>query len=136
MNRTVARLQLAWYWPVMISEVCRTPKTCEVCQVAKPGGNKPLSNRQQLYAGQLWKKVAIDLVGPMARKSRNKQQILVLLDHFIHWQDVIPRADTTASTVATALDAQIRCCFGLLEQIHSDQVMQFQLQLIAKLASL
>ena len=61
---------------------------------------------------------------------------MVLLDHFIHWQDVIPRADTSASTVATALDAQIRCCFGLLEQIHSDQVMQFQLQLIAKLASL
>ena len=34
MNRTVARLQLAWYWPGMIAEVRRLLKPCEVCQVA------------------------------------------------------------------------------------------------------
>ena len=68
MNPAVARLQLAWYWPGMIAEVRRLLKTCKVCQVAKPSGKKTPNSRQRLYAGRLWQKVAIDLVGPIHRR--------------------------------------------------------------------
>ena len=77
----------------MIAEIHRLLKTCEVCQVAKPGGHKPPSSRQCLYAGRPWQKVAIDLVGPMPRTQRENQWILVLTDHFTRWQDAIPLAD-------------------------------------------
>ena len=82
MNRTVARFQLACYWPGMVAEVRRLLRTCEVCQMAKPGGNKPPSSRQRLYAGRPWQKVTIDLVGLMPRTQRGNQWILVLSDHF------------------------------------------------------
>ena len=39
MNRTVARLQLVWYWPGIIVKVRKILRSCEVCKVAKPGGN-------------------------------------------------------------------------------------------------
>ena len=41
MNRTLSRIQLAWYWPGMTAEVRRVVKNCEVCQAAKGGGTHP-----------------------------------------------------------------------------------------------
>ena len=136
MNRTVARLQLTWYWPGMVADVRRILKTCEVCQVAKPGGNKPPGSRQRLYAGRPWQKVAIDLVGPLPRTKQGNQWILVLTDHFTRWQDALPLPDATAPTVATTLDERVFCYFGLPEQIHSDLGKQFQSQLMMELCAL
>ena len=96
MNRTVARLQLAWYCHGMVAEVSRLLKTCELCQMAKPEGNKPPSSRQRFYASRPWHKVAIDLVGPMPMTIGGNQWILVFSDHFTRWQVAIPLADVTA----------------------------------------
>ena len=120
----------------MVAEVRRLLRTCEVCQMAKPGGNKPPCSRQRLYAGRPWQKVAIDLVGPMPKTQRGNQWISVLSDHFTRWQDAIPLPDATAPTVVTALDEQIFCYFGLPEQLHSDLGKQFQSRLMAELCNL
>ena len=136
MNRTMARVQLNWYWPGMVADVRRILKTCEVCQVAKPGGNKPPGSRQRLYVGRPWQKVAIDLVGPMPKTRRGNQWILVLTDHFTRWQDALPLPDATAPTVATTLDERVFCYFGLPEQIHSVLGRQFQSQLMSELCAL
>ena len=136
MNRTVARLQLVWYWPGMVAEVRRTLRSCEVCQVAKPRGNRPPGSRQRLYTGRPWQKVAIDLVGPLPRTKRGNQWILVLSNHFTRWQDAIAIADATAPTVATVLDEKVFCYFELPEQIHSDLGRQFKSQLMAELCTL
>ena len=124
----VARLQLVWYWPGMIAEVRRILRSCEVCKVAKPGGNRPPGSRP-------WQKVAIDLVGPLPRTRRGNQWILVLSDHFTRWQDAIAIPDATAPTVATTLDERVFCYFGLPEQIHSDLGRQFKYQLMAGLCA-
>ena len=70
MNRTMTRVQLNWGWPEMVADVRKMLKTCEVCQVAKPGGNKLPGSRQRLYVRRPWQKVAIDLVGPMPKTRR------------------------------------------------------------------
>ena len=119
LNCTIAIVQLTWYWPEMVAKVWRILKRCEVCQVAKPEGNKPPGSRQRLYAGRPWQKVAIDLVGPLPRTRRRNQWILVLTDHFTRWQDPLSILDATAPTVATTLDEQVFCHFCLPEPIHS-----------------
>ena len=131
-NRTLARLQLSWYWPGMTAEVRRAIKTCEVCQVTKPGGTHPAGSKQRLFAGRPWQKVAVDLAGPMPETSR----ILVLMDHFTRWQDAIALPNATAETVATALDERVFCYFGLPEQLHTDQGAQFESQLMTELCTL
>jgi len=35
--RTAARIKLQWFWPGMMSEVWKTIKTCEGCQINKLG---------------------------------------------------------------------------------------------------
>ena len=135
-NRTLGRIQLAWYWPGMTAEVRRVVKSCEVCQAAKGGGTHPAGGQQRLFAGRPWQKVAVDLVGPMPLTSRGNKWILVLMDHFTRWQDAIALPDATAPVVATALDEKIFCYMGLPEQIHTDQGAQFESSLMAELCQL
>ena len=135
-GRTLSRLQLAWYWPGMTTEVRQVVRTCEVCQAAKSGGTHPAGSRQRLFAGRPWQKVAVDLVGPMPETSRGNKWILVLMDHFTRWQDAIPLTDATAPVVASTLDERVFCYMGLPEQLHTDQGAQFESQLLAELCHL
>jgi transposase InsO family protein len=130
------RLLLSWYWPGMITMVKECIRTCETCQVAKAGGTVESKNRQRLYAGRPWQKVAIDLVGPLPETERRHRWILVLTDHFSRWQDAIPLVDATAPCVAAALDERVFCYFGIPEQIHTDQGAQFESQLFEELCRL
>ena len=136
MNRTLSRIQLAWYWPGMTTEVRGVVRSCEVCQAAKSGGNHAPGGRQRLFVGRPWQKVAVDLVGPMPETNRGNRWILVLTDHFTRWQDAIALPDATAPVVATALDERVFCYLGLPEQIHTDQGAQFESLLMAELCQL
>ena len=124
-NRTLSRIQLAWYWPGMTADVRGVVRSCEVCQAAKSGGTHAPGGRQRLFAGRPWQKVAIDLVGPMPTTPRGNKWILVLTDHFTRWQDALAISDATAPVVASTLDERIFCHLGLPEQIHMDQEAQF-----------
>ena len=135
-NRTTKRLQFDWYWPGMMADVRRTIHSCEICQAAKSGGTKHVNTHQRLFAGRPWQKVAIDLVGPMPPTPRGNKWILVLTDHYTRWQDAIAIPDVTAPTIATILDERIFCYLGLPEQLHTDQGVQFESQLMSELCQL
>ena len=135
-NRTLSRIQLAWYWPGMTADVRGVVRSCEVCQAAKSGGTHAPGGRQRLFAGRPWQKVAIDLVGPMPTTPRGNKWILVLTDHFTRWQDALAISDATAPVVASTLDERIFCYLGLPEQIHTDQGAQFENSLMAELCQL
>ena len=135
-GRTLARIRLNWYWPGMTRDVRRIINSCEKCQAGKNGGVLKSNNRQHLHAGRPWQQVAVDLVGPFPETPRHNKWILVLTDHFTRWQDAIPLSDATAPTVATILDERIFCYFGLPEQLHSDQGVQFESHLMDELCQL
>ena len=120
----------------MSAEIRRVVKTCEVCQVAKPGGTHAAKSRQRLYAGRPWQKLAVDLVGPFPMTARGNRWILVLTDHFTRWQDAIALPDATAPTVASTLDERVFCYLGLPEQIHTDQGAQFESKLMEDLCQI
>lgn len=60
-------------------------------------------NRQRLYAGRPWQKVAIDLVGPTPETKKGTYWILVLTNRFTQSQDALTIPDFTVLVVATAL---------------------------------
>ena len=96
-HRTVSRIQLVWYWPNMVAEVRRLLKSCEVCQLANPGGTHQGGGRQWLYAGRPWQKLAVDLAGPIPTTARGNFWVLLLMNHFARWQDAIALPEATCS---------------------------------------
>ena len=81
-GRTIARLQLTWYWVGLHADVRRIVQSCEVCQKAKSWGLQATGGRGRMYAGWTWQKVAVDLVGPMSETRAGNRWILVVMDHF------------------------------------------------------
>ena len=134
--RTLNRVKLQWYWPGMTSDVRRVVYGCEVCQVAKQGGQTASTGRRRLLAGRPWQLVAIDLVGPLPKTKDGNQWILVISDHFTRWCDGLAIPDATASTVARALDERVFCYLGIPEQLHSDQGAQFDGSLMHELCAI
>jgi len=124
-QRVLAKLRLWWYWPNMGRDVRLRVKQCEVCLASKHGRLPGEAGRRRLYAGRPWQVVAVDLVGPMPPTLRGNSWILVLTDHFTRWADALAIPDASAPTVARVLDQHVFCCFGLPEQIHSVQGLNF-----------
>ena len=136
MRRTIAWLQLTWYWVGLHAGVRRIVRLCEVCQKAKSGGLRAASGRRHMYAGRPWQKVAVDLVGPMPETPAGNRWILVIMDHFTRWQDAIAIPAATTPVVAATLDQRVFCYLGLPEHLHSDQGAQFKSQLMEELCTL
>ena len=116
-----------WYWPWMASDICQTALSCEVCQQAKHSAGVTSSNRQQLYAGQPWQRLAVNLVGSLPQTVKGNIRILVSTDHFTQGSDAIAIPHGTAPIIACVLDKRIFSYFGLRKKIHTDQGSQFEL---------
>ena len=72
----------------------------------------------------------------MPETRAGNKWILVVMDHFSRWQDVIPILDATAPVVAATLDQRVFCYLRLPEQLHTDQGAQFESQLMEELCIL
>ena len=116
--------------------VRRVVKRCDTCQKAKKSSNKDYSTGGTLSVGRPWQQVAVDLVGPMPTTPNGNKWILVLTDHFTHWQDALPLPSATAATIAQALDQRVFTYFGLPEVIHSDRGTQFESEIFTELCAL
>ncbi|XP_067947474.1 uncharacterized protein [Watersipora subatra] len=65
---------------------------------AKTGKGRISGNRQRLYAGRPWQRLAVDLVGPLPPTPRGNSWVMVLTDHFTRWSDALAIPDATAPT--------------------------------------
>ena len=117
-------------------EVLHSVRTCEKCQMGKHGKPTTTTGCRHLHSGRPWQIVAVDLVGPMPKTARGNSRILVLSGHFTRWQDAIAIRDATASTVARTLDERVSSYFGLPDTIHTDQIAQFESELLGNLCSM
>ena len=78
--------------------------------------NTPISNP--------WEMFAVDILEvPISRN--NHRYLLVVMDYFTKWADVIPLRNQKATTIA---DAVVKICssFGMPDILHSDQGRNFE----------
>jgi len=107
---------------------------CKICPVSKHGHSTETARRCRFHTGRPWQIIVVDLVGPIPTSERGNNWILLLTDHFTWWADALAIPNASAPTVAKALDQNVFCYFGLLEQIHTDRGAQFQFRLMSDLS--
>ena len=76
-NRTLARIQLRWYWPGMTASVRAHIQCCEPCQKGKNGGLLPSQGRCRMHTGWPWQQLVLDFVGPLPPTDRVNRWISV-----------------------------------------------------------
>jgi len=85
--------------------------------------------------GEPFRRVAVDLVGPLRRTERGHRYILTLMDFASRYPEAIPLRRIDAETVADAL-CTVFTKFGIPDEILSDQGSQFMSTLMKQVMEL
>jgi transposase InsO family protein len=100
---------------------------CELCARRRPiQPHGPLRSR---VPDQPWKTVAMDFCGPYP-ESRGYRYVLVFVDQFTKWVELVPTIDQNTITVIEAFYANIICRHGCPKRLLSDNGPSFRSRLL------
>ncbi|CAF3042706.1 unnamed protein product [Rotaria socialis] len=123
--KTLYRLSSRVYWPSMRKDVFKYVQSCLSCQQFKHS-NAPTANPMQLHTiTQPWHTIGIDIMGPFPPTSRQKRSLLVIVDYFTRWVELLALRQTTTTHIANILIDEIICRYGVPLYILSDNGPQF-----------
>ena len=125
-KKTTDKIQRAFYWPGIQGDVTRYCKSCDVCQKTVNKGSVPKVPLEKMpLIDKPFKRVAIDLVGPIVPPSEDGHRyILTLVDFATRYPEAVPLKNIDTETVAEAL-VDIFSRLGVPEEILSDLGTQF-----------
>lgn len=101
-------------------------RSCRVCQHTKPSYQKKPGKMLSTTSTRPWETVAVDLMGPLPRSHAGHEFILVAVDHFTRFTEILPLPNATGQTVSCALVRQIFCRYGPPKTLLSDNGPQFR----------
>ena len=125
-KKTEDRIQTNFFWPGLHADVTSFCRSCDVCQKTVDKGSVPRAPLGDMpLIDQPFKRVAIDLVGPIAPASdKGHRYILTLVDYATRYPEAVPLKKIDTETVAEALlDMYSR--IGVPEEVLSDLGTQF-----------
>ncbi|KAJ8050862.1 hypothetical protein HOLleu_04221 [Holothuria leucospilota] len=103
-EKTKDRILQHFYWPNMFQDVMRYCRSCEICQKMDKSGKKrkyPLLPMRII--GVLFKRIGIDIVGPLIRSRKKKMHLPTICDFPTTYPEAIPLANIRTNTVVDAL---------------------------------
>ena len=136
-QKTTDRIESEFWWPGVIGDIKRYVLSCDTCQRTSPKGKVSKVPLGQVAIFQpAFKRVAIDLIGPIIPMSESKKQyILVQVDYCTRYPHAIALKDIHTETIVDAL-WDIWSQVGLPESIITDQGSQFTGKLMDQVTSL
>ena len=103
-RETEYRIQTTFIWPGPFEDVTSFCQLCDVCQKTVPKRSVPQSVGKHLFIDQLFEKVAIDPMGPIAPAvSKEHKSILTLADYATRNPEPVPLKNIDTEAVIEAL---------------------------------
>ncbi|UYV66946.1 K02A2.6-like [Cordylochernes scorpioides] len=98
-EKTLYAVLSHYYWKGAMSDVRRYVKTCPVC-AENNGRLKKAPNMPIQPAKYPFERLCVDFVGPLTLSRNRNRYLLVFIDAFTRYAEVIPVRDCTAETAA------------------------------------
>ena len=121
MDAMLAKMELKYFWPSMVTDTKIFCETCVPCQAYKSGPNKRIPLKP-IRAISPFYMLGMDVLTPSpaaVTRSGNKH-ILVVQDYFTKWVVAIPIPDQTASTIIRKCVDYVFADFGIPRIILTD----------------
>ena len=136
-KKTADKIQSAFYWPGIQGDVTRYCKSCDVCEKTVNKGSVPKVPLEKMpLIDKPFKRVAIDLVGPIGPPSEDGHRyIFTMVDFATRHPEAVPLKNIDTETVAEAL-VDIFSRLGVPEEILSDLGAQFVSECMKEVARL
>jgi hypothetical protein len=88
-RKTFNRLSRRIFWKGMREDTFNFLQSCQTCQLCKNPSSKPQGNLQSNKVHGPWDMLALDLMGPLPRTKNGKTMLLVVVDHFTKWVELL-----------------------------------------------
>ena len=136
-KKTEVRILPNFFWPGLRQDVIRFCRSCEVCQrTVKRGSVKKVPLGSMPLIDTPFKRVAVDIVGPIAPPSEaGHRYILTLVDYATRYPEAVPLKKITTEAVAEAL-LDIYSRVGIPEEVLTDQGTQFMSECMQEVSRL
>jgi transposase InsO family protein len=118
------------YWDGMRKSVKKWIRSCDLCQRRKslaPNQAGLLQPKMITAPFRMW---SMDILGPFKTTKEGNKKVLVLMDVFSRWLELIPLPSKEAEEVAQAVVERIICRFGVPEILFTDRGREFNNKLL------
>ena len=121
-DRTWTRLSSTYFWPNARDDITNWVKSCpNYLSFNPPPHGYSKAPLQPIESSERFQLVCYNLAGPFIPASDNGYTyVLILVDHFTKWLEVIQLKDIRASTIAIAIHDQWICRYGIMQRLHSN----------------
>ena len=136
-KKTEVRILPNFFWPGLRQDIIRFCHSCDVCQrTVKRGSVKKVPLGSMPLIDTPFKRVAVDIVGPIAPPSEaGHRYILTLVDYATRYPEAVPLKKITTEAVAEAL-LDIYSRVGIPEEVLTDQGTQFMSECMQEVSRL
>jgi hypothetical protein len=124
-NRTVDRIKLYVSWPNMREDITDYIRTCEICQKMKYSREKLCQLQITNTQAEPWKKLSLDIVGPLPCTEEGHKYILTCQDNLSKYLIAEPLRNQTVEEVSVALTHRVFLVYGIPGVILTDQGSNF-----------
>lgn len=125
-RKTFARAREAVYWPKLKEWVTQYVRSCDTCQRINYVNHKPAGYLTNIVATFPNAIVGVDLLGPYPRSAHGKfRYLLVIVDHFSKWVEIVPLRRASAQAVTNAFMHNYVFQYSAPVQLISDNGQQF-----------
>lgn len=132
-NKTLSKLQASFWWPEMEKSVADWVRSCIICRRNKATRSKKAGLLSNMYAQRPFDRVHVDLYGSMATSASGYKFVLVAVDKFTKWVELIPLKEKSAEAIADGLLSGVVCRHGCPRTLISDFEATFMSDTIAEL---
>ena len=123
-HKTAQRILLRFYWPTVYRDVNEFCRSCTICQ--KYSKQKPVKAPliPLPIVTEPFKRVAMDIIGPLPRMKSGNRYVLVLCDYGTRYPEAIPVKAIDVEHIADQL-LTIFTRVGVPDEILTDQGSNF-----------
>ena len=128
-DKTLIKIKRRFYWYGMGQDVHLHVGTCATCSVNKRLHHHPRAPLQNFQAGSPGDRVYLDILGPFKESERQNKYVLMIIDQFSRWLEIVPLPNQEAETIAKAFFETYVVRFGVPFMVHTDQGRNFESQM-------
>jgi len=135
-SKAVKRARSRFYFPRLSQRVFRHVKSCRVCPLYKGSTHQPAPALLYDIPDFPFQKVSCDTLSGFIPSPRGNRYILVFIDNFSRYCELVPVPDKSAHTIARAFYNNIICRYQSPQQLSSDNGTEFCNKILSQLCSL
>jgi len=120
-RRTLALVQTAYWWAGMGLAVAQVLSQCKFCDRVRSSFNAQVPELRPLPICGLFYRWGVDLCGPFPETPRGNKYVMVAIEHYSKWCELVCLPSKAAGVTAAAFAAEVLTRFGSCAEVLTDQ---------------